>query len=141
MAKAATYGTKLQWQNGATWTDIAQLSRLGEFNLVTKEFVDCTAHDSPGNIREYLAVLKDTDEFDAEVQLDTADTGHTHLLTVAQTLTDEDWRVVFPDASDTVWEFTGQISKMSVGEASVDGVMMGTISFKRTTGAVAQDPA
>jgi len=141
MAKAKTFGALLQWDNASVWTDIAQLARLGEVNLVTKEFVDCTAHDSAGGFREYLATLMDTDEFDAELQFDPADAGHTHLLTASVSLTPEDWRVVYPDAGTTTWEFTGNISKMTVNEATVDGILMATVTFKRTTAAPTQDPA
>jgi hypothetical protein len=80
MAKAATTGVKLQWDNAGTPTDVAQLSRIGEFDLGTKEFVDCTAHDSPGTFREFIATILDTAEFDAEVQFDPADAGHDHLI-------------------------------------------------------------
>ena len=141
MAKSKTFGTLLQWNNASVYTTVAQVFRIGEFNLVTKEFIDCTAHDSSSGYREFLATLMDTAEFDAEIQFDPADAGHQHLLTSAQSLTSETWRVVYPDASTTTWQFTGIISSMNVGEATVDGLMMATISFKRVSGALTQDPA
>lgn len=141
MAKVSAFGAKLQWDNASVWTDIGQLASIGEFNLVTKEFVDCTAHDSPSNMREFIATLKDTAEFDAEIQLDPADAGHANLLTAAQLTTSADWRVVYPDAGSTTWEFTGQISSMSVGAAPVDGLLMATVTFKRTSAALTQDPS
>ena len=50
MAKTSSFG--VQFKQGSNV--IANLISLGEFALGTKEFIDCTTHDSADRFREYL---------------------------------------------------------------------------------------
>lgn len=139
MAKSTTFGAVLK--KGAT--TVAQLRRLGDFNLATTELIDCTTHDTTGNMREYLpSEVGDTDEFDAELAYDPADSGHQALITAATPpVTAEAWDVELNAATAKVWRFTGIITKLTMGEQTDNGLQLITASFKRTSGALSEDPA
>ena len=133
-------GAELQKLITVTWTPVAQLTRIGEFNLVTKDFEECTSLDNTTDFKEFLATLMDTDEVEIEGDYDPIDATHVVFLTAANSLASEAWRLAFPYATEKVWEFTGTISKMTLGESTPGGRVTFSASLKRTSGALTIDP-
>jgi hypothetical protein len=130
MAKTSSFG--VQFKQGSNV--IANLESLGEFNLGTKEFVDCTTHDGATRFREYLATLQDSGSVTATLVWDPAEATHAALAASATTIVNETWSAIFPTDPDVTWTFTGQVESFSISDTPVDGKQMATVSIKRTTG-------
>ena len=130
MAKTSSFG--VQFKQGSNV--IANLISLGEFNLGTKEFIDCTTHDGATRFREYLGTLVDSSSISAEIAWDPAEATHAALAAAASTFTNETWSAIFPTDPDVTWSFTGQLESFTIGESAIDGKYTASISIKRTSG-------
>jgi len=135
MAKECAFGGKLQWNNATVWTDVANVRTIGDISIF-KEFADTTTHDSPSRFREYKSTLQDTDPVEIALLFDPANAGHQHFVTNAQTLGTESFRIVLADTGSDTWAFTGEVERFSVSAQEVDGLLEGSITIRRTTGAV-----
>jgi hypothetical protein len=130
MAKTSSFG--VQFKQGSNV--IANLISLGEFALGTKEFIDCTTHDSADRFREYLGTLIDSASITGEIAWDPAESTHAALAAARATFVNETWSAIFPTDPAVTWSFTGQLETFTIGETPIDGKHTASFSIKRTAG-------
>lgn len=137
MSKYTSFGAKFQRDVTATWTDIAQIQSFGDFSI-TKDTIECTAHDSAGQFREYIESLKDVEEFDLSLYFDPDDTHHTYLRDQAVQGTlpgGETFRTVLTGdtgvTADT-WEFDAIVTGFQLTGREIEGLLEAVVTFKPT---------
>ena len=139
MAKSKSLGAQFQVYVGAVWTEVAQVDDIGDLSFI-KEFVDCTSHDSPGEHREKVAVLRDTSPITVNGFYDPGDSTHTHLVAAATTIATETVRIVLPTTTAETWAFPGEVSNFTINGNVVDGLQKFSCEFTPTS-APSQNPA
>ncbi|WP_442803374.1 phage tail tube protein [Streptomyces pseudogriseolus] len=105
MAGMDGFGVQLQRGDGAAtevFTTIADVTSLNPPNI-SRETLDVTSHDSPNGWMQFLGSLKDPGEVSADVNYQPD--KHDLLVSDFEDATPRNYRIVFPDADSTTWEF------------------------------------
>jgi len=100
------HGTRLQVDDGGYET-IAEVTNISGPSISVDE-IDVSSHDSGDEYREFIAGMRDGGEvsFEGNFLSSHADDVLAHL----NSGDNEDWKVIFPDANDTEWAFSGFVS-------------------------------
>lgn len=132
MAGINAKGTALQRGDGGTptevFTTIANVTSI-EGPGIEREEIDVTAHDTENNFMEFVPGLVDPGEVEIEVNYDPSE--HDALVADFDDNEPRNWRLVFPDADATTWQFSAFLSEFSP-EAPVDDKLAASMTFKVT---------
>lgn len=122
MSKAMrALGTKLKIGESAT---VAGLTSIGGLDL-SADTIDVTSLDSDGGYREFLAGFKDAGEVSLEgFFMITAgeDNGQSQLYKLFEDGDEEDFSIVFPPKTKTLWQFKGIVTGFGTSAAVEDPV-------------------
>lgn len=129
MAGIKAIGSKLSVNTGTsqapTWTQIANLTTIGEIGLESDE-IDVTTLDSADDFKEYIGGAKDGGNVSLEGNIVT-DAGLTQLYTLANSRAVKQFKVEYPkkpgESTAAYWTITGYISSCKDGEKTVDGLL------------------
>ena len=129
MAGIKAIGSKLSVNTGTsqnpTWTQIANLTTIGEIGLESDE-IDVTTLDSADDFKEYIGGAKDGGTIDLEGNIVT-DAGLTQLYTLANSRDVKEFKVEYPlktgETTAASWTITGYIASCKDGEKTVDGLL------------------
>jgi predicted secreted protein len=105
MAGMDGFGVQLQRGDGLeteAFTTIADVTSLNPPNI-SRETLDVTSHDSTNGWMEFLGSLKDPGEVSEDVNYQPD--KHDLLVSDFEDATPRNYRIVFPDADSTTWEF------------------------------------
>lgn len=134
MTKIPARGTTLEFDDGAGgWTQVAQVINLGGPSL-SADTEDATDHDSPGGFEEVVVTILRTGEVTLEIHYDPTDASHdasTGLISLYENRTKKTWRLTFPDAASTSWQFDGYITNLEPS-APHDGKLTKSVTLKLT---------
>jgi len=97
-AKAAK-GTKVQWDDGGTWTTIGEIKSGPDGPNETVEKSDVTHHQSPDDAMEHVLTLIDAGEISFGVSYTQGKNEHDTLRTKKENMTRESYRILSPDES------------------------------------------
>ena len=130
------YGAKLQISDmatEATFTDVAEVEGLSGPSLSADE-IDVTTHDTADGYREFIQGLKDAGDLSIEGNfIPTEDThkeaGDASLLASYNSGDLTDFKLVFPDANNTEWEFSAIVTGFEV-DIPVDEKMTFSCTLK-----------
>lgn len=136
MAGIKAIGSKLSVDTGSagspTWTQIANLTTIGEIGLESDE-IDVTTLDSADDFKEYIGGAKDGGTIDLEGNIVTDD-GLTQLYTLANSREVKKFKVDYPtkpgETTPASWTITGYIASCKDGEKTVDGLLTFSASIR-----------
>lgn len=136
MAGIKAIGSKLSVDTGSegspTWTQIANLTTIGEIGLESDE-IDVTTLDSADDFKEYIGGAKDGGTIDLEGNIVTDD-GLTQLYTLANSREAKKFKVEYPtktgETTPASWAITGYIASCKDGEKTVDGLLTFSASIR-----------
>lgn len=136
MAGIKAIGSKLSVDTGSagspTWTQIANLTTIGEIGLESDE-IDVTTLDSADDFKEYIGGAKDGGTIDLEGNIVTDD-GLTQLYTLANSREAKKFKVDYPtkpgETTPASWTITGYIASCKDGEKTVDGLLTFSASIR-----------
>ena len=136
MAGIKAIGSKLSVDTGSegspTWTQIANLTTIGEIGLESDE-IDVTTLDSADDFKEYIGGAKDGGTIDLEGNIVT-DAGLTQLYTLANSREVKKFKVEYPkkgtETTAAFWTITGYIASCKDGEKTVDGLLTFSASIR-----------
>ena len=136
MAGIKAIGSKLSVNTGtaqsATWTQIANLTSIGEVGIESDE-IDVTTLDSTGDFKEFIGGAKDGGTIDLEGNIVT-DAGLTQLYTLAGSRDIKSFKIEYPlktgETTAAYWTVSGYISKCKDGEKTVDGLLTFSASIR-----------
>jgi predicted secreted protein len=136
MATAAIHaiGTLLKMGDGGspeTFTTIAEVLSIRGPSL-SSDTIDVTNHDTSNGYREFIMGLQDGGEVTFSINYQP--TAPTHnatsgLLKAYDAKTKKNWRLVFPDAGGTTWNFAGVVRTFSVN-APIDAQLTADVTIK-----------
>lgn len=129
MAGIKAIGSKLYVNEGTTssptWTQIANLTTIGEIGLESDE-IDVTTLDSADDFKEYIGGAKDGGTIDLEGNVVT-DAGLTAMYTLANSRDVKEFKIEYPaktgETTAAFWTVTGYVSSCKDGEKTVDGLL------------------
>lgn len=129
MAGIKAIGSKLYVNEGTTssptWTQIANLTTIGEIGLESDE-IDVTTLDSADDFKEYIGGAKDGGTIDLEGNVVT-DEGLTAMYTLANSRDVKEFKIEYPaktgETTAAYWTVTGYVSSCKDGEKTVDGLL------------------
>lgn len=129
MAGIKAIGSKLYVNEGTTssptWTQIANLTTIGEIGLESDE-IDVTTLDSADDFKEYIGGAKDGGTIDLEGNVVT-DAGLTAMYTLANSRDVKEFKIEYPaktgETTAAYWTVTGYVSSCKDGEKTVDGLL------------------
>ena len=128
MPKNAAFGTTLTWDGEV----VAGLSSINGVEIKV-DTVEVTAHDSTDGFKEFLPTLLDAGEVTAEGFFNYSDTaGQQAMVTDMLAKSTKTAVITFPSATGTTWTFTGFITTLKIGDASVDGAIPFSVAIKVT---------
>jgi hypothetical protein len=115
-----------------TFVAIAQVSRIG-FGDMTANVINKTHLRSPGRAHEKKATIRDVGAFSFSGQLNMRHGSHNNaggdgfanggLIALHRNLTEANFQIEIPDGSPaTVLPFTGVISRLNLGELTLEGI-------------------
>lgn len=134
MPAAATRskGTTFQIGDGVTPTEgflaVGRVFSVGEVKR-TRETIDITSHDSPGDFKEFVGGMRDAGTVQVQYRFAPSEAGQA-ALTAADDGNVHNFRIVYPAPVNKRWAFAGIVTELSAGEAPVDGVLNGTATIK-----------
>lgn len=129
MAGMNAHGVKFQRRDETgTFTDVANVTNISGPSIEREE-IDVTTHDSAGGWMEFIGGLKNGGEVSVDVNYRPAD--HDHLVADFEDAEPRTYRIVFPDAEATVWEFNAIMTGFEA-EFPYDGKMEASLTFKVT---------
>lgn len=97
----------------------------------SRDAVDATHTDSPGQRREFLPGLSDEGEF--SISLNFASASYTVLNGEKAKTTPTNYQVVFPTSPTVTWTFAGFITALEATAGDIGDVMSATATFKITS--------
>lgn len=129
MAGIKAIGSKLSVNTGTTsqptWTQIANLTTIGEIGLESDE-IDVTTLDSSDDFKEYIGGAKDGGTIDLGGNIVT-DAGLSQLYTLANSRAVKEFKIEYPlkgeETTAAYWTVTGYIASCKDGEKTVDGLL------------------
>jgi hypothetical protein len=102
-------------QSTPTWTELGGVQDI-KFGGLTRDKIETTNVQSPQGYKEYIGGLKDGGEISLTIEFNPSEPTHANqtngLLAIFEENTPHNFRVVWPDASRTIWAFAGIIVKM-----------------------------
>ncbi|MBT9156741.1 MAG: hypothetical protein DDT37_01729 [Firmicutes bacterium] len=101
---------------GATWSNIARVETIGEFNMGEVDDVEVTTHDAPDRFKRYIAGLADAGEFEFS-GIWTADATQRSLAGATALL--RDWRIMLPGGLG-IWRAAGYLKNFSINPQRED---------------------
>lgn len=140
--KSVGHGVQLQVSedSGTSYNSIASINLDGVTGVGGDgESVEVTTQDSPGDYREYLIGLLDTNEFAVGLVFDIDDDGtdkHSTLLDAFENKTLYKYQIIYPDGTKVI-HFDAYVKGYSVDASSSDPITA-TITF-RPTGVIDPD--
>ena len=101
-------GTTLEFSEdgGATWTQVARISEIGEIGFGEADKVDVTGYDTSTRVREYIKGLEEP----GEIELTGIWTAHESQLAIMELDDVITWRITLPH---------------NLGQITLDGYMTG----------------
>lgn len=136
MGGIAAFGTLLQMEdasNPGTFLTVAEVKDLTGPGMTTA-VLDGTTHTSPAGFREKIASLIDGGEVTFDVNWLPANPTHnntTGFVALLRTSALKTWRLAWPDAGDTLWEFDGYVTGFSPN-APVEGYLTASVTITVT---------
>jgi len=132
--KYAAYGAKLQYLDGATWTDIAGVRDISGPGF-SADMIDVTSHSSASAMREKIKSLIDAGELSFDLVWDPEDmTGQrillNRMLTVSTSAVDA-YRLVFKTTNSKTWQFNAAVSKFEPSNP-VEGEISASVTLTIT---------
>lgn len=129
----SAFGIKLGVKSGDVFTDVAEVLDFDGPSLA-KETNEVTHHSQGDKWRRFISGLRDGGEvsFDINFRPDDEDThgvGDTGLIGILDTDDMKEWRITFPDDSETKWEFEGTVTGFNPSNP-VEGAMTASITIK-----------
>lgn len=118
---------------GVALTDIAQIVSIGGPTL-SVDTEDVTCHDSAGAFEEVVATVIRSGEVTLDIVYDPVAATHdgtTGLISRLTSKAKSQYRVVFPDAANTLWTMDGWTSGFEPGEPH-DGALTASVTIKVT---------
>ena len=145
MATVAWFGkgTKLQRDTGGSgaFIDIANITSISGPSA-TSDQIDITSHNTTTRFRETIGGLQDGGEVNASVNYDPtvayvagddADgTGHNRLMQELEDGTEDNYKIIFPDAGNHEVLFPGVVSSVSLN-SPIDGVHTMAVYYTHLT--------
>lgn len=136
MAGIKAIGSKLSVNTGAsqsaTWTQIANLTSIGEIGLESDE-IDVTTLDSTGDFKEFIGGAKDGGTIELAGNIVT-DAGLTQLYTLANSRDIKQFKIEYPtktgETTPAYWTITGYVASCKDGEKTVDGLLTFSASIR-----------
>lgn len=92
--------------------------------------VETTNLDSPE--KEYRPTIGDSGEVQCDVEFDPDDTSHIALEAALDTPAVEEWSIVVPTATPTVYTFDGFLTDFELNGIEVEGNLTASLTIKRT---------
>lgn len=132
----SAFGTYLQLGDGGTsesFTTIAEVKSI-KGPKMSLDTIDVTNHSSGIPWREYMAGLSDAGEISFDLNfIPTEDTHDASdgLLADMINRTRRNFRLTFPDTSQTTWGFTAFVTGFETGE-EIDNVITSSVTLKVT---------
>lgn len=113
------FGTTLTWDSET----VAGLTAINGIEI-SVDSVDVTTHQSADSHKEFIPGLLDAGEVSIEGFFDYTDTAGQHaMLTDMNARSSKTGVITFPTATGTTWTFTGFITGLKIGDASLaDGI-------------------
>lgn len=127
MAKHAK-GTTLTWDEKV----VAELTAINGIEL-TAAMIDVTTHQSDDYYTETIPGLLTAGDVALEGLFDYTDTdGQLAMITDFNARESKAAIITFPSATGTTWNFTGYITNIKIGDATIDGAIPFTATIKPT---------
>lgn len=126
-------GTELQVGDGEaneTFTKIAKVTNIGGPSL-SLDTEDVTDHDSVDGWEEVMATILRSGEVSLELSFLPVNAGHVGLINDMTNRTLRNFRLVFPDDSNTTWSFAGYVVGFDPS-APHDNKLEATVTIKPT---------
>ena len=140
-AAIASKGTLLKIGDKAVpenFLTVGRITSVGEVKR-TRETQDATAHDSPGEYREFIPGLRDVGEITVRGQMKKADAGQAALEAAEADGDPHAFQIVFPPRLGKRWVFNALVIEFGTAEAEVEGILNYTATLKVTGGAELED--
>lgn len=125
-AAKLTYGTL--FKQGAT--TIAEVTSIPDVGPVS-EMVEVTNLDSPNGYREYIAGLKDGEEFPVEMNFLPGNLSQAGLRTNQDNGTAATYSIIWTGAGET-WTFSALVRSTKASGSSPNDPLKKTVTFKLT---------
>jgi predicted secreted protein len=119
-------GTTFERWSGSAWVAMAEVNSISGPNK-TRETIDVTSLDSTGGYREFIASIRDAGV--VNLNMNYSRTTYDLLNTDFENDTLANYRIVLPDASETVLEFTGLVTEIPL-EITVDDKISSNVAIK-----------
>lgn len=133
----SSFGTKIQQGDGGdpteAFTDIGEIRDINGPGMKL-DTIEVTHHLSPNATREWRPTLKDLGEVSFEIAFDPANGTHdatTGLWKDHADRTKRNFRLVFPDAAATTFEFAAYVTGIDF-KAPVEGIITADITLRPT---------
>lgn len=88
-----------------------------------------TTHDTSGSTKTYAPTLKEPSSVDVRIMLDPADTAHAWLISAHASGDTKYLTLVLPDAGSAQWALTGNVTNLSVGDLTPEGMVEASFTF------------
>lgn len=134
MAGLDGFGTELRRGNGdidpgpETFTAIAESTNISGPGL-SRETIDTTSHQSPGQWMEFLGGLKDGGEVSIDINYDPAE--HDTLVADFDATAPINYQLAWPTTPETVWGFPAILTGFEP-EGPYDDKLAASLTFKVT---------
>ncbi len=132
MSSAAVIGIGTKFQrNGITIAEVVSIALAGN----TRAAIDVTSFDSANSAKEFIAGMVDGAKVNANLNFLPQNATQRWLATDLQnngsTTIPQNWRIIWPDAANTIWSFVAIVTDVSP-IAKVDDKLNATVSLKIT---------
>lgn len=114
MPAKKAFGTKLQVEIAAVFTDIANIVNLDPIDK-SCDIIDATSHDSPDEYREKLAGLIDAGDVKLELNYDPANTTHQKVEDVLAVATNFKIKYAGNPTGRATGSFSGTCKQFTTG--------------------------
>jgi predicted secreted protein len=127
-------GTLLKIGDGAAteaFTSIAEVTNISGPSL-SLDTIEVTSHDTSSGWREYIGGLLDAGEVSFDINFVPTNATHSFtsgLIKDLKNRTLRNFKLVFPDTSNTTWAFAALVTAFDCSEA-IDDVIKGSITLK-----------
>lgn len=109
------FGAVLQRGDGSTPTEVfASIAGVTDIKgpEISLDMADATAHDSPGAFEEKVPTIIRTGSVTFSIRWDPADVPQNVLRTDLTSRVKHNWKVIWPDAGNTTWDFEAYVTKV-----------------------------
>ncbi len=127
-----TKGTLLKIGDGAApqaFLTVGRVFSIGEVKK-TRETIDVTTHDSPGDFREFIGGIRDGGTIAIQYRFAPTDAGQAALEAAAEDGEVHSFQIVFPAAIGKRWDVSAVVTESGTSEAPVEGVLNGMATIK-----------